>query len=738
MNQSLLAVTFFFFLCQTVSFAQEVPPQSRYKKAPINIIPTAGEIVVDGKLDEQAWQEAQLATGFIQNFPSDSLPAINDTEVKVTFDDRFVYVSAVCHISPGQELIVRSLYRDFQIRENDAFAVLINPYNDKLNGYSFEVTPYNSRGERLINNGGNDTDNSWDNKWYSATSMNEDNWTLEVAIPFKTLRYNEGETEWRINFIRSDVANNERSVWNWVPINQRLENLDYTRPLIFSEAPRSTGLKASLIPSITTTYNKDFEENGGEEWSVNPSLDFKVGVGPSVNVDGTINPDFSQIEVDRQQLNLGRFELRFPERRQFFIENSDLFSNFGYWRAQPFFSRRIGLAQNEQGFYEPVPITAGLRATGKLTERSRMGLMSVQTRKARLLNEEGDSLVQVNGRNYFVASYQQQIFNRSTISGLFINTQEMEKGLNPLDTAWMRLGGAHLNLVSNDNKWRGEAFYFLMATNEDRAHSLGMSANYNSRNFRMGGRYTFIDENYDPETGFVPRKGIHHITVGPELRFFPSSANINQWGVSTDFDLFSNLDGETLDFSSFVGVFANFANTSNVRLAAVTNYTRLINEFDPSFTDGEVLAGGTDYTYTRYMLRYRSDRRQKFLYGAQAAYGSYYNGRRAQIDGFAGLQWQPKLTTILDFNVNRIDLPAPYNDNTVFLLSPSVRYSINNKMFLTYITQFNSLADNIGTNIRFQWRFRPVSDLFLVYSDNYTDDFLVVNRGFSFKLIYWI
>ncbi|MFA0962221.1 DUF5916 domain-containing protein [Roseivirga sp. BDSF3-8] len=730
-------ISFFIFLSHLV-VAQDSPPLERYEKGPISIYPTGGEIIVDGELNETTWQESDAASGFVQNFPTDSLPAMNDTEVMVAYDDKFIYVAATCHTLPAQELQARTLYRDFSVRENDAFAILLNPYNDKLNGYSFEVTAFNSRGERLINKGGNDSDPSWDNKWYSATKINDNSWTLEVAIPFKTLRFKEGEINWRINFIRSDVANNERSVWNWVPINQRLENLDYTKPLIFKTAPEASGLRASLIPSLTVTSNRDFEEGDKNDWTVNPSLDFKVGIGPSVNVDGTINPDFSQIEVDRQQLNLGRFELMFPERRQFFIENSDLFAGFGYWRSQPFFSRRIGLAKNEQGFYETVPITAGLRATGKLTDRARVGVMSVQTQKARVLNEEGDSLVRVNGRNYTVASYQQQIFNRSTISGLFINTQEMERGFSPVDSAYMRLGGADLNLISDDNKWQGQAFYFLMAKEDVRADNFGVSASYNSRNFRMGGRYTYIDEEFDPETGFVPRKGIQHITTGPELRFFPNTPNLNQWGISTDFDLFMDMQGEILDFSSFVALFTNFANTSNARIATTTNYTRLLDNFDPSFTEGEELEAGTEYTYSRVMLRYNSDRRQRFLYGGQAAYGSYFNGTRAQLDGYAGLQWQPRLTTIVDFNVNRIDLPEPYGDNTIFLLSPSLRYSINTTMFLTYITQFNSLADNVGTNIRFQWRFRPVSDLFLVYSDNYTDDLRVMNRGFSFKLIYWI
>src|SRR6185503_9963325 len=345
-----------------------------------------GKITIDGKIDEADWQIASVADHFKQNYPFDSSQANMQTIARATFDDQFLYISAVCY--QPSKYTVQSLRRDFPNSSSDVFFITLDPFRDKLNGTYFSCTPYGTQKEALIFTGTGGVDNNidWDNKWYCEATRYEDRFIVEFAIPFKTLRYKlsaNGKNEWNINFCRYNHTFNERSSWAPIPRNFRMIDLNFSGKLIWDDAPPSPGKNFSIIPFALAGRSKDFEAGTPGNNDIEAGFDAKVGITPSLNLDLTVNPDFAQVEVDQQVTNLSRFELFFPERRQFFLENSDLFGTFGFPNVNPFFSRRIGIGSNvNTGENVRVPIVAGARLSGRINKDWRIGLLNIQTGKS--------------------------------------------------------------------------------------------------------------------------------------------------------------------------------------------------------------------------------------------------------------------------------------------------------------------------------------------------------------------
>ncbi|MDL5051424.1 DUF5916 domain-containing protein [Oscillatoria amoena NRMC-F 0135] len=287
-------------------------------------------IKIEGKLDDADWQQAQRADNFWEQFPYDSAAASTQTEVMMAYDDHNIYVAAVCYDTFAGNFVVSSLKRDFSYATNDAFMVYIDPFNDKINGFCFGVNPYGAQLEALLQNGGSfDITSNWDNKWFSEVKRYEGYWVAEFRIPFKTLRYKEGIMQWGVNFSRNNLKINEGSCWNRVPRNFNVSSLAYTGKLLWDVPPPVAGQNISLIPYAITRYAENFKAGTNGQHTINAGMDAKIAVTPSLNLDLTVNPDFSQVDVDRQVTNLSRFSLFFPEQRQFFYREFRFV--FAFW-----------------------------------------------------------------------------------------------------------------------------------------------------------------------------------------------------------------------------------------------------------------------------------------------------------------------------------------------------------------------------------------------------------------------
>ena len=394
----------------------------------LHIKKAKGEITLDGKLNEADWQAADVAKNWSLNFPVDTALAPYQTEARVTFDDQFFYVSFVCYDDNSRDLI-NSLRRDFEFPLNDNVGINFGPYNDGLNGFFFSITPAGVQREGTVSGGGAGTDafNSfWDNKWYSKVVRYEDHWITEASIPWKSFRYKDGLKEWNVLFDRSDKKRNMRSSWIRTPIQFSTGMFAYSGSsygmIPFRQRVpiyQSSRLQLAAFLRILKLSPKKPHPTSRRV------LMQRLAITPSLNLDLTFNPDFSQVEVDQQVINLTRFEFQFPERRQFFLENSDLFNRAGLPEARPFFSRRIGLVRTSNGLFQKVPIVYGARVSGSINEDWRVNFMNIQTKEELSLG--------LPAQNYTVATIQRNFWRQSSFGITFVNKQSL--GVTDADTS---------------------------------------------------------------------------------------------------------------------------------------------------------------------------------------------------------------------------------------------------------------------------------------------------------------
>ena len=697
---------------------------------------TLDEITIDGVLDEETWQKADVADDFHMMMPMDTSLANAITEVRVAYDDKNLYMSAIMYLKEGSDIVVSSMKRDFNFGLNDNFFCVIDPFNDLTNGFSFGANAAGGEWDGEQSDGGRINLN-WDNKWKSTVKNYEDKWIFEAAIPFKTLRYKKGLKSWGINFSRLDLSYNEKSAWTPVPRQFQSASLAFTGNLIWEEPPPKQGTNISIIPFGTASASKDVESGESTDFDYDFGLDAKIAITPSLNLDLTVNPDFSQVEVDRQITNLSRFELFFPERRQFFLENSDLFANFGDHGTRPFFSRRVGL---------DAPIEYGGRLSGKLDENWRIGVMDIQTGDVTpKVDEEGN--IEEGGipdQNYFVAAIQRKVFSRSNIQAIFINKESFGLDYAVDDSSIQKYNrdlGLEYNLASKDNVWTGK---FLVhksfsphLTGDDFYQAANLS--YDTRNLELELSQQYVGENYNAEVGYIPRKGYHRIS--PEFRysFFPSSKKINSHGPSVDADLFWNKDYTLTDINSSARYNVTLLNRSSFGIGTGYNYVLLQEPFDPTNSGGEELPAGSDYAWFDVGLRYSSAPGKLFTFDFHTTYGGYFNGKLFQFEGSVGYRFQPYANINIDVEYNDIRLPEPYTSTSFLLVSPRLEVTFTKNIYLTTFVQFNEQAENVNLNARFRWRFVPASDIYLVYTENYwNNDFQSKNRALVFKFIYWL
>ena len=706
------------------------------------------KIELDGNLEEQDWKLAQTATDFTQYFPFDTVKADSQTEIRLTYDDQFLYFGAkMYNLENNRQYVTPSLRRDYIGEANDGITFVIDPFQDNTNAFFLGINPFGVRREGLIANGGewkSDLDLSWDNKWYGNSKQYDGYWTVEVAIPFKTLRFKDGSTKWNVNFYRVDSENSERSTWTPIPRNFSIFSLAFMKELIWDEPLKNPGPNISLIPYVLSRVTRDFED----EDQTKSNFDFEVGgdvkiaVTPSLNLDLTINPDFSQVEVDEQVTNLDRFEIFFPEKRQFFLENEDLFSDFGHPSlAKPFFSRRVGVARDSStGQNLQNRIHYGARLSGKLDNNWRLGLLNLQTAK--------DNDINLPGLNYTVASVRRKVLNRSNVGLIFVNKQNFkneEGDFSSGSTGYNRLIGAEFNFLSANGKWNNRNYFhksFDWGSNPQ-SFAFGNWVDYTSNTLFFSWSHIFIGDNYNPEVGFAPRKGVFRIHTKIGYKFWTQSGYLVSHGPILDFEPFRNSE-RLVDDQQTLWYRFTFRDNSAFSLSVNHRYTYLLSPFDPSNTDGPKLAVGEEYHYNAVEFSYQSDFRKKVAIKLDGYLGEFFAGQRYNFQSELNFRFQPIAAIRMTFNYNQLRMPAPINDAELFLIGPRIDLTMTRKLFLTSFFQYNSQIDNININTRLQWRFKPVSDLFIVYTDNYGTDSISneflrkKNRGVILKLTYWL
>lgn len=712
------------------SFAQE-------KEVFVKYIDTSIEI--DGTLNESVWSQIEPAKNFWQYFPKDTVQAQNQTEIRFLYDDQKLYVGIKVY-TIGDDYIVPSLRRDFRAGGSDNVTLMFDTFSDGTNAFLFGSNPEGVLREALVSGGGKEIrgfTTSWDTKWIGETKQYDNYYICEWAIPFSAFKFREGETRWRFNSYQFDTQGNERNTWINIPQNQFIFNLAYMGDMVFEKPLGNSKSPISIIPYVNTLAGKDYTTDE-ETFDIGIGGDAKFTIGNSLNLDATINPDFSNVEVDRQVTNLTRFEVNLPERRQFFIENSDLFADFGDSRdANPFFSRRIGIARNADDETIQNDIIAGARLSGKLTNDLRIGLLNIQTAT--------DAANEIGSNNNTVVALQHKVFSRSNISFLFVNRQNTsDEDFITSDEEYNRVVGVDYNLANEDNSWNGKIYLHKSFTPEveDDDYSAGARLQYNSRNWRVRGSGVYIGDNFQSDLGFIRRTDIFKIDPQVEYLLFPKNGKINRhifsftpivtWRPTEDF--FNS------DYRLQARWEAEFKNNAQLSATASNNYVFLFDAFDPTRSDGTPLPANTDYRYSNIQLRYQSDRRKAFSYTLQPSGGQFFNGEIVSVRGDINYRVQPYFNLAIQARYDHISLPTPFATANLWLIGPRVDVTFNKSVFWATFIQYSSQQDNFSINSRLQWRFAPLSDLFLVYNDNYFTDtvFAPRVRSLNLKVTYWL
>ncbi len=695
------------------------------------------EMVIDGLLNEAQWKAGGLATRFHNQFPYDQGYAKNNTEVRLLYNNEFLYVGVICHYDPGHRTVIQSLKRDSPWEFSDAFTLVIDPSGAGNSGMLFDVNAGGAQVDAMLSTQGifSGFDVNWDAQWFSEVTVTPSYWIAEMAIPFRMLRYKETNRDWLINFVRHDMQYNVTTAWNFVPVNFDYNTLLYAGKLAWASPPPGFKQNIFLAPFITTEASKP-DPDSPVETKFDAGVDAKIPLSTSLNLDVTVNPDFSQVDVDQQVINLTRFDVFFPERRAFFLENSDLFANMGVPPIRPFFSRRIGLKDGRA-----VPLPVGLKLTGNVNPKLRVGLLNI------LEQEVKDSLY----NNYTVAAFQQAVLKNSIIQGIVTNIQTMDRhDLREFD--YNRSAGLEFKWLSDNQAWNliGRYHKAFRKDIEGKDQYMHFGATYNIQKWYVDFNLLYLQENYVNDLGFTPRL----------YQFDPVAGQVDRIGFLENFTevqyrIFPEGSGKVafsairlLADSYFRG--SDDINESDVSLMYEINFRdqrRLSFGFRNSFVDlffplsliGDEFAPlpSTNYNFVNAEFSFESNPSGQFTYALAGAYGEFYNGERLTLSPAAKLRMQPWGNLSVYYHYNKLAFPEAFGQREFHLIGSSVEILFSNKMFWTTFFQYNTQIDNVNINSRFQWRYRPLSDLFIVYTDNYTTAFNGQNRGLVVKLVYW-
>lgn len=662
---------------------------------------------LDGSLEDVVWQRGTLIDVFIQQEPDEGSPSTERTEVRILHDGETLYLGVFAFDSEPEALTATEMRRDSErILQEDNFQIILDTFRDSRSGYMFVTNPLGAMLDQQVANEGeggrfgrasSNVNRDWDGVWEVVAKKVPEGWIAEIAIPMITLRFPESEPQsWGINLMRNIGRKNEQAFWSPIPkpysitrvsLAGTLDNLSsLNRGRDLRITPFVTG-GASRIRSAGVTDDALQRDIG---------MDLKYGVSASLNLDVTINTDFAQAEVDDEQVNLTRFALFYPEKRDFFLENAGQFnvgsvSSFNRL-ADLFFTRRIGLSDTG----ETVPIIGGVRLTGKLG-RNDIALMDVQT----------NGVFEESGENFLVARYSRNILTRSKVGALFINKAQTN------GTHYNRTYAVDMTLAPHANF----TVTGFLAKTETPSISTGdmagyLNATWLSQSWRIYGEFGDLQDNFNPEVGFLPRRGIRTTKLHVEWNPRP-----DRWGIrmlSPMYDIMYTTDqqnrlvsrryhfmnGTVFDNGAYLNIFYN------------RNYERLDEPF--IVRKGVTIVPGA-YRYGQLRLSFNSNQARRVYYNLMLAPQTFFDGTRVDMNATLGARVTNQFSAQASYTRNDIDLSA--GEFKVHLAAFRVDYALSPTLTLRTLTQYNSLSDQWGTSARLRYTYRPGSDIYVVYDE---------------------
>ena len=689
---------------------------------------------VDGRLDERVYTTVLPISDFIQQDPWEGETATEKTEVWILFDDRNIYVSARCWDSQPEREVVNEMRRDStNIIQNEHFLVLLDTFHDRRSGVVFTTDPLGALRDNAVTDDGANTNADWNTVWDVKTARSENGWTVEFAIPFKSLRYNPGSNQvWGINFRRYVKWKNEASYLSPVPAFLGLGGfsaVSFAGTMVGLEVPtsgRNLEIKPYAISGLRTdrTARPSFFNRHDSD----VGFDVKYGLTKGLTFDGTYNTDFAQVEDDQQQVNLTRFNLFFPERREFFLEGQGIFG-FGGVNATPtagsntpvlFFSRRIGLSNGRA-----VPILGGGRVTGKIGRYS-IGALNIQSRE--------DATADARPTNFSVLRLKRDVLRRSSVGALYTRRTETQGGTGAGETLAVDA------LYSTSRSLNFNTYLARTRTpgvwGNDTSHLV--SFDYDVDRYGLQLERLAVGRNFNPEVGFLRRTDFQReFALG---RFSPRPARTHMKGVrrfiyqgSTEY--IGDGAGELVQLRESVGSFAiELLNSDKLTVSYVRDYEFIPRPFTIA-TGVIVPVGGYDYQTGQVSYLFGAQHRPSGTLSFRE--GSLYGGARKTLELSGGrLDFPPHFAVEPSLSANWVSLP--WGDFTSIVATARTIYTMTPRMFTSALIQYNSSIQTFSTNARFRWEYRPGSELFVVYSDG--RDTLpkgfpeLINRAFVVKI----
>ena len=667
--------------------------------------PLARAFLVDGApeidgdvLGEAIWDDIVPATGFLQNTPDEGQPASERTEVRIIYTEDTVYFGIVCYVSDPSTIIVSDSRRDSSLNDTDSFQIIIDTYLDKQNGFLFGTNPAGLEYDGQVTNegqgggrfgggvvrrsgsqqqrgSGGGFNVNWDGVWQVSAEISELGWTAEIAIPFRTLRYPSGGVQtWGLNFQRNIRSRNEQSYWAPLPRQFRLHRLSLAGELQGIEVPPQRNLK--LTPYVLgqalrrtddtkTTALGDF------------GADLKYSVTPSMTLDLTYSTDFAQVEVDDQQVNLDRFNLFFPEKRPFFLENAGLFSVGQPGQLEVFFSRRVGIGEGGG----QIPIFGGGRLSGKVGSNTNVGFLNIQTQS---VNATGTP-----SNNFTVARVRQDFQNRSNIGAMFVN-----RGATG-DLAGER---DYNRSYAVDGRWgigqTGTVSGFAAQTDtpglKGDTHAFNMAANYDSERYQLRGGFTEVGPNFNPEVGFYARRGYRRSDASVRTTFRPQNPlGILEWYPhASHYTIWNFMTGQQETQYTHLDNGIEWRNGYQVSTGVNLTKEGVLEPF-------EIFPGVTvpvdTYDHAEAIMRFNTNQGAPISFTFRATVGGFFGGDRVQMGPEVSMRTGQTFNAQLSWSRNDIDLPGGAfvaNLGTVRL-----NYSFTTRMFLQALVQYNDRAD---------------------------------------------
>ena len=696
--------------------AQSIAVPSTDRRKLVTAVRADLPITIDGVLDEAVWSQASPAVDFIQAEPIEGQPASEATEVRVAFDDDNLYIATVCRDSDPSGIVVNNIRKDFADREQDTFEVLLDTFADRRNGFVFVTNPQGARADTQMASEGREVNPSWDAIWWVNARTTAEGWTAEFRIPFKTLRFHGGDARnWGINFARRVRRKNEVSYWSPVSRAFTIYRASLEGDLAGLPALRS-GRDLRIKPFVLGGIVRgDGDERFARDFSA--GLDVKAGVTPSLTLDLTVNPDFAQAEADEQQVNLTQFSLFFPEKREFFLENSGIFyfgdiprnaRNPSRFRPPEedlllFFSRRIGLGANG----EQEPLYGGARLTGRAGGLV-IGAMTMQSKP----------IAGETGSNYTVARVRREILGSSDVGAIVLTREPSGESTDfnrvfGLDANFRFFRGLSLNGFAAKSSSPGTT------ENEGAAKA---SIGWEDSQKRFQSSIMTIGEGFRDDLGFVRRVGVTRQFYDGALFMRPRWLNnrgFRQVEPHARAFLYRDPSGELVSKSVHAGAQLSWNNGAFFEYAYEPRLEAIRTPF--RIHPRAVIPIGS-YGWNQHLMVFESDHSRVLSGSLRATLGEFWSGtqRTAQLS----VLYRPTYRLLFDLGaqISDITLESPHNAFTTALTSLRTSYSFNRSMFLDSLVQYRNDVRQVSANVRFNLIHRPLSDFFIVYNESQFSD----------------